>query len=100
MLRNTCDFINVELKDGVRMRLFSLLKGGRWRRVPPAFWHVLRLHKPTKATPTGVAECHLFVDPATHSLLVGRRVQANTQENGYVDYVSVDSDASAGGSRN
>lgn len=99
MLRNTCEFINVELRDGVQLRLFSLLKQGRWRRVPPALWHVLRLHEPTKATPNGVAESHLFVDPATHSLLVGRRVQASTRQDGYVDYVSVVSDASAGGSR-
>ena len=100
MLRNTCEFINLELRDGVRMRLFSLLKHGRWRRVPPALWHVLRLHRPTDATPNGVAESHLFVDPATHSLLVGCRVRASTRADGYVDHVSVDSDASADGSRN
>jgi hypothetical protein len=98
MLHNTCDLLNVEFADGKTVRLFSALQKKRWRNVPFQMWHLVPV--PAIAhSPEGVADSHLFVDPATFGLLVGTKARAHARDDGYVTHVSVETASSPGGSR-
>jgi len=68
--------------------MFSVLTADRWRLVPIEMWHILRTHRKMEHTPAGVDSERIFVDPATHALLVGRRVIGHAREDGYVTHVS------------